>query len=413
MRRNWLESLKAVGPGFAVAATGVGAGDIVAASVAGAKYGTVVLWAAVLGALIKYALNEGISRWQLATGTTVLEGWRERFHPFVSFYFLVYLILWSLIVAAALSSACGLAAHAMNDSLSVTGWAIAHSVTAVIIVLFGRYALFERLMKLFTGVMFATIILCALLVRPDWISLILSLVVPTIPEGSGKFLIGVMGGVGGSVTLLSYGYWIREKNWKGREYIPLAKLDLGIAYCFTGMFAVAMMIIAAGVQPSVISGDTMALEVARRVEEVIGPVGKWSFLFGFWGAVFTSVLGVWQGIPYLFADFMFLREKRMGKATTGEALISSRPYRGFLMFLAFPPLLLLLFDRPVWIIIIYAITGAFFMPFLAVMLLVMNNRADWVGQSKNGWTTNALLRILAPRVRLSLLRRNRRHSELN
>lgn len=260
MRKSWLESLKAVGPGFAVAATGVGAGDLVAASVAGAKYGTAILWAAVLGALMKYVLNEGISRWQLATGTTVLEGWREKFHPFVSLYFLVYLILWSLIVAAALSSACGLAAYAMSDSLSVTGWAVAHSVAAVIIVLFGRYVVFEQLMKLFTGIMFVTIIFCALRAKPDWIILIPSLVVPAIPEGSGKFLIGVMGGVGGSVTLLSYGYWIREKKWKGPEYIPLAKLDLGIAYCFTGMFAVAMMIIAAGVQPSVISGDTRRLK---------------------------------------------------------------------------------------------------------------------------------------------------------
>jgi len=37
--------LKSYGPGIAVAATGVGAGDLVAASVAGAKFGTVILWA--------------------------------------------------------------------------------------------------------------------------------------------------------------------------------------------------------------------------------------------------------------------------------------------------------------------------------------------------------------------------------
>lgn len=90
---------------------------------------------------------------------------------------------------------------------------------------------------------------------------------------------------------------------------------------------------------------------------------------------------------------MSQRKKGMGKATIGEALTSSRPYRWFLMFLAFPPLLLLLFDRPVWIIIIYAITGAFFMPFLAVMLLLMNNRAEWVGQLKNSWMTNWLLAL--------------------
>ena len=63
-------SLKHFGPGLAIAATGLGAGDLIVASVAGAKFGTTILWAAVLGALMKYVMNEGLTRWQLATGTT-------------------------------------------------------------------------------------------------------------------------------------------------------------------------------------------------------------------------------------------------------------------------------------------------------------------------------------------------------
>lgn len=35
------------------AATGVGAGDLVATMVTGAKFGTVLLWAAVLGTVLK------------------------------------------------------------------------------------------------------------------------------------------------------------------------------------------------------------------------------------------------------------------------------------------------------------------------------------------------------------------------
>jgi Mn2+/Fe2+ NRAMP family transporter len=50
-----------------VAATGVGAGDLIAASVAGRRFGLAVLWVVVLGALCKGVLNDGIARWQLAT----------------------------------------------------------------------------------------------------------------------------------------------------------------------------------------------------------------------------------------------------------------------------------------------------------------------------------------------------------
>jgi len=80
--------LRDIGPGLVIAATGLGAGDIIAASVAGAKYGTTLLWAALAGALMKFALNEGLARWQLATGTTLLEGWVQRLPRFLSLYFL-------------------------------------------------------------------------------------------------------------------------------------------------------------------------------------------------------------------------------------------------------------------------------------------------------------------------------------
>ena len=71
--------LRDLGPGIVIAATGLGAGDLIAAALAGARYGTAVLWAAAIGALLKFALNEGLARWQLATGTTLLEGWIRRF----------------------------------------------------------------------------------------------------------------------------------------------------------------------------------------------------------------------------------------------------------------------------------------------------------------------------------------------
>ncbi|MCB0417632.1 MAG: Nramp family divalent metal transporter, partial [Bdellovibrionales bacterium] len=53
----------------------MGAGDLVAAAVAGSKFGYALAWAAAAGALLKYVINEGLARWQLATGTTLLEGW--------------------------------------------------------------------------------------------------------------------------------------------------------------------------------------------------------------------------------------------------------------------------------------------------------------------------------------------------
>ncbi len=394
-RSSLFETLGLLGPGLAVAATGVGAGDVVSAAVAGARFGMVVLWAAAAGALIKYVLNEGIARWQLATGTTLLEGWGRYLHKAVLYGFLVYLVLWTIIVAAAQMSACGLAAHALIPAIPVPVWGALHSVVCVGMILAGRYGLFERVMKAFIALMFATVIVAAVLIRPDLGEVAGGIVSPAVPLGSGPFLLGVIGGVGGSVTLLSYGYWIRERGWEGAEYRRVTRLDLGSAYTLTGLFGLAMIVIAAGIKADAITGNAMALTLADRIGEVAGAPGRLIFLVGFWGAVATSMLGVWQGVPYIFADLMrSLRPEGAAPdaSRTAASVDTSAPlYRWYLLFIAFPPMLLLLVGQPVWILLIYTITGAFFMPFLAATLLYLNNRAGWLRELRNGWLANGLL----------------------
>jgi Mn2+/Fe2+ NRAMP family transporter len=49
--------LKLAGPGLIVAATGIGSGDVVSATVGGARYGVALLWAIALGAFFKFVLS--------------------------------------------------------------------------------------------------------------------------------------------------------------------------------------------------------------------------------------------------------------------------------------------------------------------------------------------------------------------
>jgi len=372
-----------------MAATGLGAGDMIAASVAGAKYGTTLLWAAVLGAIMKYTMNEGLVRWQLATGTTLLEGWVQRLPKIFSVYFFVYLLLWSFIVAAALIAGTGLAAHALYPEVSVEIWGIIHSLAALALVLIGRYALLEQAMKLFMGMMMIVVLVCAVLVVPDSAGIASGLFLPSIPDGSILFIFGVIGGVGGSVTLLCYGYWVREHNWRSRDDLSKSRTDLVIAYSLTGVFGMAIMVVSAGVSPEVMTGPNMALGVADHLETIVGPVGKLLFLIGFWGAVFSSMLGVWQGIPYLFADFV--RQYTWQDKEPQPVDTRSLPYRGYLLYIAIPPMLLLLANKPVWLILMYAVAGAFFMPLLGIVLLYLNNQRRWLCDLKNGALTNLVL----------------------
>jgi Mn2+/Fe2+ NRAMP family transporter len=96
-------------------------------------------------------------------------------------------------------------------------------------------------------------------------------------------------------------------------------------------------------------------------------------------------------VPYLFADFVALL-KRLGPEERAAVVSTRSPhYRAFLGFLTFPPMLLLTFDRPVKVVLAYAVVGALFMPFLAGTLLYMNTRRAWVGDLRSGWVANVLL----------------------
>lgn len=387
-----------LGPGFLVAATGVGAGDLIAAAVVGTRFGVVVLWVVALGALFKWVLNEGIARWQLATGTTLIAGWVQKLPRVVTWYFLGFLFLWALLVAGTLSNWCGVAAATFLPFWPAKTWGALHALAGFVLVWFGRYQTFERLMKALVAVMFLVVIVCAILVQPNWTNVWHGLLVPSVPVGSARLLLGVMGGVGGSVTLLCYGYWIREKGWRGREAHGRSVFDLTAAYGLTGLFGIALVVIASAEgAPANLSGSGLMLALSDRLGEHLGPTGRICFLAGFWCAVFTSLLGVWQGVPYLFADTLDHLRRKRSSVTATEAQLHplgrSAAYRWFLAYLAFPPLLLLLIERPIALAITYAVTGSFFMPFLGATLLVMNNRRTWVGPLRNNLLVNALLAL--------------------
>lgn len=390
-RLSILSPLKALGPGLVVAAAGIGAGDVITATVTGAAFGTRLAWALLACVALKFVLNEGVARWQLATGSTIIEACARRLPKWIGAYFFLYLLVWTFFVGGSLTNACGLAGHTLFPRWPVWVWAIAHSGAAATLVLVGRFAFFERVMKTLVGVMVVAVLICAVVVKPPVGELLRHLAWPALPPASGKSVLGIFGGIGGSMTMLCYGYWIRENAWSGVGCQRAVRADLLLAYAVTLIFALALTVVAAGCNAQIIQGSGMALEVAARLEAQLGSVGRWAFLIGFWCAVFSAMLAVWQGVPYLFADFVTQR----ARATAEHAvdLKTTRAYRGYLFFLAGPPLVLLFAEKPVAMVILFTVIGAFFMPFLAAVLLYLNNRRDWIGALRNDARRNVALVI--------------------
>ena len=388
--------LTLAGPGLVVAATGIGSGDVVSATVGGARYGVVLLWAILIGAFFKFVLSEGIARWQLATGTTVIEGWAEHLPAWVKLYFAAYLVLWTGAVAAALTNACGLGMANLTGGAVPQSWgAVAHSLIGCTLVWLGGYARFEKLMKLLVGVMGFSILVCAVLTLTNPGAALRGLLVPTIPAGSGTYVLSLIGGIGGSITMLSYNYWMREEGMRGAGYLSFVRGDVGVAYVFTALFGISIMLIAntAFFVPGTPITDAQAVpRMASTLGTILGPFGVYAYSVGFWAAVFASLLGVWQSVPYLFADAYGVLKGLSVNERAAVTKVTSTPYRLGLLFITLVPIPFAFTGRPIAIVVAYTIIGSLFIPFLAATLLYLNNRVRWSADvPHNHWSTNVLL----------------------
>lgn len=383
-----------IGPGLVAAATGVGAGDLVSALVAGTKFGMVFVWAIIAGAIIKYFLNEGVGRFQLASGQTILQGWKS-LGIWALIYFGIYIVIWGFIYGAAGSSSAALAATAIFPQIPLQDWAILHAVISLLFVWIGRYHLFEKVMSLLTGVMFITVVGTAVIVLPQLDKIALGLI-PQVPSGSMAYALGLIGGVGGSITIASYGYWVREKNWVGPPWIPVMRLDTCVAYTLTAVFTLSLLIVGAeflygtGME---LKDEKGLIQLATLLGNQFGEPVRWLFLLGFWSASFTSVLGVFNGVPYLFADLVRHLKKEMPEKKPAPISVRDPYYRGFLLWMTFPPMLLLFLGKPVGLVILYGVLGSLFMPFLSITLLILLNSKKIDPVYRNRWWANAVLII--------------------
>ncbi|MET8578686.1 Nramp family divalent metal transporter [Streptomyces sp. NPDC005012] len=394
-------SWKYIGPGIVVAATGVGAGDLVATLVAGANFGYTLLWAAVIGCVVKIALAEAAGRWHLSTGRTLFDGWAS-LGRWTTAFFVVYVVIWGFVYGAAAMSSSGLPLQALFPGvMDLEWWAVATGLVGLVFVWFNRYAVFEKVMTVLVGVMFLVTVYLAIRVVPNLGGLLAGLL-PVLPDGQDSVLntLGLIGGVGGTITLAAYGYWVNAKGWTDTGWMKVMRLDNRVAYITTGVFVVAMLIVGAELLHSsgvaIASGDKGLIQLGDVLEEEYGTATAKFFLIGFFATSFTSLIGVWHGVSLMFADFV--ARYRSKRAATGEEVAEGRretswAFRGYLLWLTFPPIVLLFQGQPFRLIIIYGVLGAAFMPFLALTLIWLLNSSRTPAEWRNGTLSNVMLAV--------------------
>ncbi|MEU8484960.1 Nramp family divalent metal transporter [Streptomyces sp. NPDC048641] len=404
-------SWKYIGPGIVVAATGVGAGDLVATLIAGSNFGYTLLWAAVIGCVVKISLAEAAGRWHLSTGRTLFDGWAS-LGRWTTYFFVVYVVIWGFVYGAAAMSSSALPLQALFPDVfpadwSIKPWAVICGLIGLVFVWFNKYEIFEKVMTVLVGVMFVVTVYLAIRVTPHLGDAFAGLL-PVLPDEKDSILntLGLIGGVGGTITLAAYGYWVNAKGWTNAGWMKVMRLDNRVAYITTGIFVVAMLFVGAELlhasHTSIAAGDKGLIDLTSILEAEYGTATAKLFLIGFFATSFTSLIGVWHGVSLMFADFVErYRRTRAGAdrvSVTGEDVATGErekgwPFRAYLLWLTFPPIVLLFQGQPFRLIILYGVLGAAFMPFLALTLIWLLNSSRTPSEWRNSWLSNGMLAL--------------------
>jgi Mn2+/Fe2+ NRAMP family transporter len=402
-----------LGPGIVFALSVVGPGDIVANAAAGTDYGYTLIWALGLTLVFRYVWISTSAKYVLVTGKTLLQGYASLGS------WVIWAILLSMILVKHLQNVYKVALIGTTADLlvplpfhsSATVWALLFTLSGFAMMFWGGYRAVERLFKLLIAILGAFLLVGAFLSEPDFPGIIRGTLIPTLPHASGFYsaiflLMVLIGTESGSMTNLTYTYFMYEKGWRNLNYLKRQRLDLAFGVGSIFLLGALLQITAAGtLGRSDLRLDGPA-DLMQILAESQGSLGFTVFGLGLFAAVFTSYVGATTGYALIVTDICRKLLPSVGKlcGEPNQDVRRDPVYRWFIAFWSFSPLYILFIDaKPIALVLIVSALTVILIPLLALCLLVITNKRESMGTFTNGWFVNiVLLTLVAASIYLTV-----------
>ncbi|GEJ56334.1 Nramp family divalent metal transporter [Anaeromyxobacter diazotrophicus] len=393
--RNVLVFLSVVGPGIITANVDNDAGGITVYSLAGAQYGTRLLWTLLPITVALIVVQEMSARMGVMTGKGLADLIRESYGVKVTFWIMLALLVAD--VGNTIAEFSGVAA-----SVSIFGvppW-ISVPLTALavwLLVLKGTYRQVEKVF-LVACVFYVAYPVSAILSHPDWGAVLKETVTPRFEAGGGyaAMLIGVVGTTIAPWMQFYLQSAVVEKGIKPEHY-KHSRLDVIVGCVITDV--VAFFIIAACAATLFKAGvkvDT-ADQAAQALAPLAGRYASWLFAFGLYNASFFAASILPLATAYYICEAFGWEsgiDKKWGEARQFYGLYTGIVALGAAVVLV-PHLPLLK------IMLVSQVVNGMLLPFILIFMLLLVNKPKLMGEHRNGpwfnaiaWATTAIMIVL-------------------
>ncbi|MBZ9557992.1 MULTISPECIES: Nramp family divalent metal transporter [unclassified Modicisalibacter] len=381
------QMLALMGPAFVAGAWRFGPGALTSAVQAGSQYGYALLWVILVSAVLMFVFNDMAVRLGLASGDSVVAVTKRTLGRAVGVLagFGVFAITLMFAVGNAVGS--GLALSLLLGG-SVVGWTLACTVAVgLLIAMRNTYKAMERLLVALIGLMSVGFLASTILSDPNWVAAAKGLV-PQIPAQAGVLLIALIG-TNFSINSAFYtGYAIHERKLKREQYRAITLMDTLPGNMATAVMAMLIIIVASAVLNATGAVVTTFPQLASVLEPLAGRLGSTLFGLGFFAAAFSSMAANASAGGTLLAD-----------ALGWDSRLSSWRVKilvyGVLAWGA--GVTLVSKGSPIELILIAQALTVLVAPFLGIILFLLTQRRDVMGDLRNGpWQTGfAILGLIA------------------
>ncbi len=394
--------LRALGPGIVAGAADDDPSGIATYSIAGAQFGTGLLWTAIFLWPLMAAVQAMCARIGMVTGRGLVGALRAKYPRWI-------MLLASILLFTANAINIGADLAAMSDALEMLTNANSHLTTLLFAVAIGwatirfRYATIASVLKWMALVLFAYVI-AAIHLRPDWSDVAKAAFVPSVPASSEAWatLVAILGT---SISPYLF-FWqasqeVEEEKAQGRlsetarrgatkAEILARKIDVGLGTLVSNiaMFFIilttALTLNAAG-----ITSVSSSREVASALQPLAGSFATLLYTLGILGTGLLAIPVLAGSGAYAFAEIFGWRHGMDEGLRSAPAF-----YAVMLLALAFGVGLDALDVNPVRALYLSAVLNGLLAPPLLIAILfaasdrrlMLDQPSSWLGRVTVGTT---------------------------
>ena len=311
LHKKIIIGLSALGPGLFLIGYNIGTGSVTTMAKTGAEHGMSLFWALLLSCFFTYILMVAYGKVTLVTGNTALFNFKKelKWGSILSMYIILTLIIGELL---ALIGVMGIVADLVQEGIRIgfndlfihRGWIILFfSVILYILILFGRYSFFEKVLTVLVALMGLSFLVVFIMVKPS-LSTLIAGIVPSIPDTPGAF--GLVAAISGT-TCSAAVFIIRstivvEKGWTINDLKKEKKDSLVSASMMLFLSGIIMAVSAGTLHLSGLKLEN-TVEMIHLFEPIGGKFAAFILIVGIAGAGISTIFPIVLIAPWLIADF--------------------------------------------------------------------------------------------------------------